>query len=83
MDYYHGRLPFASGQVKVGQLIGALCQMGVPIMSPAQNLWEELGLSDYDPDRVVTRLEAAVLVDATIHPFSMFGVDYDGNIKTY
>ena len=32
--------------------------------------WNSLGLSDYDPSRPVTRLEAAVLLDSLLDPFS-------------
>ena len=82
-DYYHGKLPFVSGPVKVGQLIGALRHMGVYFPASLQGFWSELGLSDYNPERVVTRLEAAVLVDAVIDPFSIYGVDYNGNVWAY
>ena len=82
-DYYHGKLPFVSGPVKVGQLIGALRHMGVYFPASLQGFWSELGLSDYNPERVVTRLEAAVLVDAVIDPFSIYGVDYNGNVCAY
>ena len=33
--------------------------------------------------RIITRLEAAVIVDAAIDPFNMFGVDFNGNIRGY
>ena len=82
-DYYHGKLPFVSGPVKVGQLIGALRHMGVYFPASLHGFWSELGLSDYNPERVVTRLEAAVLVDAVIDPFSIYGVDYNGNVCAY
>lgn len=36
-------------------------------------LWVELGLSGYDPDRPITRLEAAVVIDHLLAPF-------DGNL---
>ena len=42
--------------------------------------WTALGLEDYDPARVTTRLEAAVVIDAALDPFGRFEVDYDGNI---
>ena len=41
----------------------------------------ELGLSNFDASRVVTRLEAAVVMDAAFDPFSMFNVDYNGNFR--
>ena len=50
----------------------------VPSGSEAQ-WWERLGLMDYDPQRSVLRLEAAVVVDAAFNPFGYFKVDYNGN----
>lgn len=73
------RMP--SGPVKVGQIIGIVRGLGAAVPSDASRLWESLGLEDYDPDRNITRLEAAVMIDAAFNPFEMFGVDYDGNIR--
>ena len=42
-----------------------------------------MGLDNYDSSREITRLEAAVAVDATIDPFNMAGVDYNGNLRGY
>lgn len=78
-DYHSGSLPFA-GPVKVGQFLGVLGALGTPVPEHAESWWSGLGLSDYDPGRVISRLEAAVVIDAAFDPFSMFDVDYDGNI---
>ena len=42
--------------------------------------WSALGLEGYDADRIVTRLEAAVALDAALDTFDRFDVDYEGNI---
>lgn len=81
--FYGGELPFGKGPIKVEVFIAALRQMGVPIYSSNETLWESMGLSGYNSDRNITRLEAAVLVDALIDPFSMQDVDYNGNFRRY
>ena len=81
--FYSGELPFGKGPIKVETFIAALRQMGVPIYSSTEILWENMGLGDYDSNRNITRLEAAVLVDALIDPFSMQDVDYKGNFRRY
>ena len=81
--FYGGELPFGKGPIKVEAFIAALRQMGVPIYSSNETLWENMGLSGYNSDRNITRLEAAVLVDALIDPFSMQDVDYNGNFRRY
>ena len=42
--------------------------------------WRQLGLDDYDAGRTVTRLEAAVVIDAAFDPFGIFEVDYEGDV---
>ena len=79
--YYNGRLPWTSGPVTVGDLLDLLRMMGAPIPASSGDWWNELGLSDYISSRIITRLEAAVVIDAAIDPFNMFGVDYNGNIR--
>ena len=81
--YYNGRLPLTSGPVTVGDLLNFLRMMGAPIPASSGDWWNELGLSDYKSSRIITRLEAAVIVDAAIDPFNMFGVDFNGNIRGY
>ncbi|MDO4827657.1 MAG: hypothetical protein Q4B16_08970, partial [Bacteroidia bacterium] len=41
--------------------------------------WASLGLSGYDPSRPVTRLEAAVLLDSILDPFSR-PIDFSGRL---
>ena len=53
--------------------------MGVNLPATLGEWWSGLGLSDYDYDRNITRLEAAVIVDATINPFHLLDVDYTGD----
>ena len=55
--------------------------LGFHVPADEQAWWEKMGLKNYDPDRVVTRLEAAVVIDAVVDPFRMFSVNYDGNIR--
>ena len=78
-DYHAGTLPL-SGPVKVGQLLDVLRGMGVPLSEQTESWWVSLGLTDFDPGRVISRLEAAVVIDAAVDPFTMFDVDYDGNV---
>lgn len=42
--------------------------------------WEAMGLNNYDPARKITRAEFAVVLDKTIHPFSLWQVDHHGQI---
>ena len=81
--YYNGPLGIAAGPVKVGTMIATVRGLGGNIPSSSEVWWEQTGLSDYDPDRVATRLEAAVLIDAAFDPFGMFEVDYDGNVRMW
>ena len=81
--YYNGKLPFAKGPIRTDQFITALRMLGAPIPAAAAEWWSGLGLSDYNPARNVTRLEAAVVLDATIDPFSMLGVDCNGNFRGF
>lgn len=68
-----------SGPVTVGRLVKAV--LGGEVPQPADGWWKSLGLDDYDEDRIVTRLEAAVVLDAVQDPFMTHDVDYDGNKK--
>lgn len=77
--YYNGRLPFDKGPIKVGDFANMLRMMGVHLPATLGEWWSGLGLSDYDYDRNITRLEAAVIVDATIDPFHLLDVDYNGD----
>lgn len=81
--YYNGVFPFDEGPVKVGQFIEVIRRLGAPVSGNASSWWENAGLSDYDAGRTITRLEAAVVIDKAIDPFSMFGVDWFGNVMLY
>lgn len=81
-DFYNGPIGLTEGEVSVGQLLGIMKGLGAPIpASSPETWWESLGLEDYDQSRTVTRLEAAVVIDATVDLFSMFNVDYEGNLR--
>ena len=77
--YYNGTLPFVKGPIKVSEFANMLRMMGVHLPATLGEWWSGLGLSDYDYDRNITRLEAAVIVDATINPFHLLDVDYNGD----
>ena len=65
---------------KKGELTQVLRGMGALIPSEPAGWWESIGLNAFDENRVITRLEAAVIIDSSIDPFLMFDVDFDGNI---
>ncbi len=79
--FYNGPLGLGKGPVTVGTLLATLQGLGYQIPAGSEAWWSSLGLQDYDPKRVATRLEAAVALDAAFNPFNMFGVDYEGNVK--
>lgn len=79
--YYNGAIPIPDGPVLVGQLMTLLRMLGAPVPAEPKTWWEGLGLTDFNDGRVITRLEAAVVIDAAIDPFSMFSVDYNGNVR--
>ena len=81
--YYNGKLPFAEGPVKVGEFVNMMRMLGVHVPAQEGEWWSGLGLADYKYDRNITRLEAAVVVDATIDPFTMAGVDYNGHFRHF
>jgi hypothetical protein len=60
-------------------MLEVLKGLGLPLHNANESWWNDLGLSNFDASRVVTRLEAAVVMDAAFDPFGMFGVDYNGN----
>ena len=81
-EFYRGPVDLTGKEVSVGQLLGILRGLGAPIpASSPETWWNGLGLENYDQSRTVTRLETAVVVDATVDLFSMFHVDYEGNLK--
>ena len=79
-EFYGGDLGLGNGVVTVGRIVEMLRRLGVYIPAEAESWWEKYGLGNYDAQRPVTRLEAAVLIDALFHPFENFKVDYEGKI---
>ena len=80
-EIYNGDLGLGEGEVSVGRLLGSLRKLGAAIPASADVWWSQLGLENYDDARTMTRLEAAVVVDALFNPFRMFDVDYNGNYR--
>ena len=80
-EIYAGDLGLGEGEVTVGKLITTLRNLGMYIPSPVEEWWEKSGLENYDSQRPLTRLEAAVVIDSVVSPFGMFGVDYEGKIR--
>ena len=80
-EFYNAPLGLGKGPVKVGELFSVLKGLGLPVNPDTASWWNSLGLENYDEGRVITRLEAAVVIDAAVDPFWMFGVDYDGNLR--
>lgn len=80
-DYY-GAFHLGTGEVSAGRVMDLIRLAGgnIPYGDPAV-WWEKLGLEDYDAERTVNRLEAAVVIDAAFDPFGMFEVDYEGNVR--
>lgn len=76
---YDGPLVDDAGPVKVARFFSVLKRLGIQVPDDTQEWWEELGLEDYNKYRTITRLEAAVVIDAAFDPFSMFNVDYNGS----
>ena len=82
-EFYGGELGLGHGVVTVDKLVGMLRRLGVYVPENAESWWAQYGLEDYNPERPVTRLEAAVLIDSLFHPFENFKVDYEGNVLTW
>ena len=82
-EFYGGELGLGHGVVTVDKLVGMLRRLGVYVPANAESWWAQYGLEDYEPERPVTRLEAAVLIDSLFHPFENFKVDYEGNVLTW
>lgn len=80
-EFHNAPLGLGKGPVKVGELFSVLKGLGLPVNPDIASWWNSLGLENYDEGRVITRLEAAVVIDAAVDPFWMFGVDYEGNLR--
>ena len=79
--FYTGDLGLGHGAVTIGKLMNMVELLGGEIAPSAKVLWESLGLENYDEGRTITRLEAAVVVDALFAPFNLLNVDFEGNFK--
>ena len=83
-DFSPVPLNFGKGELKIGDMLGLLEQLRGYLHAGGmtdEQWWESLGLKDYNPSRVMTRLEAAVVIDATFDPFWMFDVNYSGKLR--
>ena len=80
-DYYNGPVDLGKGEISVRSLINVLRGLGARIPASEREWWTSLGLDDYSASRTATRLEAAVVIDATFKPFESYGVDYNGNLR--
>ena len=83
-DYSPVPLNFGNGELKIGDVLNLLRQLRGYLHAGGmtdEQWWESLGLKDYNPYRVMTRLEAAVVIDATFDPFWMFDVNYSGKLR--
>ena len=75
----YGAITVDTGEISVGRMLELVRSYGgrVPYGKMA-DWWKQLGLNDFDSQRIATRLEAAVVIDAAFDPFGMFEVDYKG-----
>ncbi len=80
-EFYNGTIGPTDGPVTVGMLFGTLKSLGFGTAAEPETLWTSLGLRNYDEKRIITRLEAAVVIDAVLDPFRMFEVDYTGCVE--
>lgn len=81
LDDYYGNVALGSGKITIGLMLDLVRTFGGKIpYGSASEWWYQLGLDDYDAGRTVTRLEAAVVIDAAFDPFGMFEVDYEGDV---
>ena len=80
--YYDGHLALPEGPMTIGSFLTAVNTLGIPVpSSAAEGWWNSLGLEGFDLERVMTRLEAAVLIDDLFKLFFIADIDYQGNIK--
>lgn len=77
--FYYGSLGLGSGEVTVGKLLSLVRNLGGGVPADRAQWWSALGLDNYNPNRTITRLEAAVVVDTLFRPFEMLDVNFDGN----
>ena len=81
LEDYYGNIALGSGKVTIGLMLDLVRTFGGKLpYGDSSEWWRQLGLDDYDAGRTVTRLEAAVVIDAAFDPFGMFEVDYEGDV---
>jgi hypothetical protein len=80
-EFCDARLKLQPGTLTVGQMLDTFRSLGISVPSDAAAYWEQQGLGDFNPDRIATRLEAAVLLDALFHPFEGYSVDFNGHLS--
>ncbi len=79
-EYYPAFTPDFKGEnVTIGEAVALVEGLGSKVTSPEQ-LWQSLGLVNYDPKREISRKEMAVLLDSELMPFSSVEVDVYGEI---
>ena len=80
--YYDAPLGLPEGPVTIASFFSVVRGLGIPVpSSEAEDWWNSLGLKGFDLERIITRLEAAVLIDTLFNPFAIAQVDYQGNIN--
>lgn len=72
-----GELPDTVTVARAGDLLRKIVP-GTPV---DRKIWEELSLTDFDPERNITRGELAVLFDHAANPFDRVEIDIDGQVK--
>lgn len=83
-EYWPGVYVREKGPVMLGQALSLVTTIsGQDSWSSCseEEWWQSLGLDNFDPERQISRLEFAVMLDAAADPFNAFGVDYDGELQ--
>lgn len=79
-DYFPS-LKFEAGTIRIEDFLKNVSSIeGKKVGRNEKKWWREIGLSDYDKARPITRLEAAVVLDAALDPFFRFDVNFNGNL---
>lgn len=69
-----------SESVTIGELLDFIDKIA-QIDVKHEELWLSLGLSDYNSNRTVTRLEAAVVIDRLLDVFTSQKIDFEGRYR--
>lgn len=72
-------MDLGQGPVTIEKLLNAVNDDREP--SSREEWWTGLGLENYDADRIITRLEAAVVIDSELDPFTCRDVDFNGDFR--